>query len=228
MRRGAASERVQFIAALEGRNEAATGVGGGEPFELTREPGVVVLDEIEVGHFVLAVGVKACRDEDHPGTEALDGGEKTLFDHGAEGGPSASRRQGGEDHPIVSRTRGALGVEPLLKTGAKHDTRVFPENVLRPVAMMHVEVDHGDPFETVVIEGVGDANGDIVVEAEAHGAVAGGVMPGRAHIAKGILRGSRQDEVGGEDEGARRAARRLERVRVHRGIRVEPDEPLGG
>ncbi len=97
--------------------------------------------------------------------------------------------------------------------GDVEHARVVPEDVLGAVAVVHVPVEHEDPFPPFGQGGGG--HGHVVQEAEAHGLVPGGVMargPHRheGHIALSGLQGVHGGEggTGGEDGRVPRARRR--------------------
>ena len=105
--------------------------------------------------------------------------------------------------------RPAPGIETMLEAGAEHHAGIVAEDVFGPVAVMYVEINHGDALESVVFQRVGDADGHIVVKTKAHGLVPCRMVAGRAHVAEGVFHLTRQDEVGGEDEGASSAEGRF-------------------
>ena len=66
------------------------------------------------------------------------------------------------------RSRAAAGIERhLVRRGVEH-ARVAPENMLRAVAVVHVEIDDGDALDAM--NGLSVARGDrrVVEEAKAH------------------------------------------------------------
>ena len=67
------------------------------------------------------------------------------------------------------------------------DPGVGLEQMLGAVAVVHVPVEDGHPFQAVMLQGIYRAQGDIVKKAETHGPVPLGVMPGRAHGAEGVI-----------------------------------------
>ena len=90
--------------------------------------------------------------------------------------------------------------------------RVVVEHLLRPVAVMDVEIDDQDPVQFVPCQGIGGGDGHVPEQAEAHRGVLAGVMTGRpdqAHrtsILPGHDIGDRLDgRAGGEASGPRRA-----------------------
>ena len=77
----------------------------------------------------------------------------------------------------------------MLVHGKKFDARPVQQNVLRAVAVVDVEIKHGDAL------GTGGrrferGDGDVVEIAEAHGFFARGVVAGRAHEAENIFAGA--------------------------------------
>ena len=90
----------------------------------------------------------------------------------------------------------------MLESAHHQRAWIVAENVLGAVAMMHVEIDDGDAFQPMLLERMLGGDGDIVKEAEAHGAAAHRMMPRRAHAAKGIVRLAVQHQVGGKHRRA--------------------------
>ena len=76
--------------------------------------------------------------------------------------------------------------------------RVVPEDVLRAVAMMHVEIDDRDPFGAVGRLGVARGDGRVVEEAEAHRGRDFGVVPRRARRDEGVANLAADHFVDGE------------------------------
>ncbi len=68
----------------------------------------------------------------------------------------------------------------------EHHTRIFVENVLCAVAVMHVPVHQEYAVELVRRQGVVGGEGDVVEQAEAHAARRRGVMAGGANQAQGV------------------------------------------
>ena len=69
---------------------------------------------------------------------------------------------------------------------AIHHGLVGPEDVLRAVAVMHVEIDHGGALDAVFALRMARGDRGIVEEAEAHRRRFLGVMAGRAHGDEGV------------------------------------------
>src|SRR6185312_10195986 len=80
---------------------------------------------------------------------------------------------------LIVRCKSCAGIKWALVRGNKQDALVGRDNILRAVAVMHIEVDDGYALEIMVLQGMEGANRDIVKQAKAHRLLARGVMPGR-------------------------------------------------
>ncbi len=109
----------------------------------------------------------------------------------------------------------------MLENAAHHHLLVAAERRFGAVAVVHVEIDDGHALQAVRPQRVARGNGDVVVEAEAHGAVRLGVVAGRAHAAERVLELARDHRIGGRHRRARGQRGGGKRVRVHRGIRID-------
>ena len=89
---------------------------------------------------------------------------------------------------------------------------------------MHVEIDDRHPLKPVFLPRVNGADGDIVIEAEAHGAIGFGVMSGRPRGTEGVCVRLFHHRVNGGDHRARGSQRRIFGARRHEGIRIEIDD----
>src|SRR5438477_6215 len=58
--------------------------------------------------------------------------------------------------------------------------RIGPEDLLGAVAVMHVEIDHGDAMQAVLLLGMAGCDGGVVEDAEAHRPDGLGVVARRA------------------------------------------------
>src|SRR5690606_17995901 len=63
MRGGGFGETFEIVAAFQHRDDAAAGMSVGDIHQLLRHPGVIGLDQIDVGQRVAGVGVEARRDD---------------------------------------------------------------------------------------------------------------------------------------------------------------------
>jgi hypothetical protein len=98
---------------------------------------------------------------------------------------------------------------------------VGPEDILGAVAVVDVEVDDGDALGAIVGPGIVGRDGGGVEQAEAHGAVALGMVTGRAHGAKHIIELTAHHRIDPAGAGAHAAIGRLEALGVHPGIGIE-------
>ena len=145
----------------------------GDLLHRARHAGVVLVDEAQHRHVVLDMRVEAGREEHHLGTELV-----------AAPAPRCRRptsRKPCEPVPAGSGTLtmlragdlgAAVGIERVLERAHHQHALVVLEDVLGAVAVVHVEVDDRDALEAVRFERVRRGDGDVVEEAEAHGAIA--------------------------------------------------------
>ena len=117
-----------------------------------------------------------------------------------------------------------VGIERVLERRDHQHPRIGGEDVLGAVAVMDVEIDDRHALDAMGGQRVRGADRDVVEQAEAHRAVALGVVARRAHGAEGGAAFAAHDEVGREHDRARGMARRGQRVRVHRRVRIEEME----
>ena len=105
--------------------------------------------------------------------------------------------------------------------------RIGVEDVLRAVAVVDVVVDDGD-LRGTLRAGVGGRNGDVVEQAEAHRAVALGVVSRRADHRHGGLVRSAHHPLDGVDGGAGGEQRDLVRFRRRVGVGIDLRGLAGG
>src|SRR3989337_794561 len=84
MGRGGTPERVEVVAAFQGGDEPALGVLGGGLQELLGGPGVIALDQPELGQWVPDMGVEPGRDQEEVGSEIVESGQDAGLERGAE------------------------------------------------------------------------------------------------------------------------------------------------
>ena len=146
---------------------------------------------------VAFVGVEAGGDADEVG------GEFFQILEGARGGgaPFEARgaRRDGVVVAVVETLRAGAGIGGVLVNGEKRAAGLILEDGFGAVAVMHIEVEHGDFFHTGGAGGE-HGGGDGIEIAEAHRAVAGRVVSGRTQEAEVGFAFAR------EGEGVQRAA----------------------
>jgi hypothetical protein len=67
----------------------------------------------------------------------------------------------------------------VLESRTEQHTFIVTEDILRPIAVMDVEIDDRNPFEIVLSEGMGRADGNVVEQAKAHCPISLRVVSGR-------------------------------------------------
>jgi len=87
---------------------------------------------------------------------------------------------------------------------------ITPEDLLRAVAVMGIEIDNRRAFRTIALLRMTNRNGCIVEKAKAHGSAGFRVMTGRADRDERVFRFSGHDLIHGKDCTARSAQRCLE------------------
>ena len=112
----------------------------------------------------------------------------------------------------------------MLERRDHQHPRIGGEDVLGAVAVMDIEIDDGHALDAVSGHRVRGADRDVVEEAEAHRAVALGMMTGRANRAERGAALAGYDEVRREHDGARGMTGRGQRMRVHRRVGIEKME----
>ena len=118
------------------------------------------------------------------GAEFLQLRQDQVFERGAEFDAAVFRGQRRVDDGVVlaALAGGAgAGKQRHLVRRAIHHGRVGPENILRAVAVMDVEIDHRGAADAVFALGVARGDRGVVEEAEAHRLADLGMMAGRPH-----------------------------------------------
>ena len=165
------------------------------------------------------------------GRNSRSRGRILIFESGAERFAAVAGAQRRVDHGVVRAgldDRARAGKQRHLVGRAIHHRFVGPENLLRAVAVMHVEIDDRGTRDAVLLLRVARRDGDVVEQAKAHRPRGLGVMAGRARGDEGVGRLLGQHLVDGEDGAADRAQRRFERAGRHRGVGVEPHHAFLG
>jgi hypothetical protein len=174
------------------------------------------------------MGIETRRDEDEIGAEGIERRQDDGRHGVAEFRAAITLAQGSIEDIAHSgfRRRPGAGIERHLMGRAIEQVAIGPEDVLRAIAVMDVEIDDRDALGIVALAGIESGNGGIVEEAKAHGPARFGMMAGRAHRAKDIMRFPTEDGVDARDRGTRGALGRLERARRHEGIHVDLGESV--
>jgi len=122
------------------------------------------------------------------------------------------------------QVRAAVGIERVLEK-ARHQHAFMPlrraENLLRAIAVVHVEVDHRDTLDAGFFQRISGRYGDVVEYAKAHRPVLGGMMATRTHRAECIAGMPGHQLVDRQDTRTGCAPCRVEAVRVHGRVRIK-------
>ena len=220
-------QALQVIAALEHRDDSATGAGVGDIHQLARHPAEIIRLEIERCQGIAVVGVEAGGDDDQFGAELLQLRQDDVLERGTEFDAAVFGRQRRVDDGVVFAALAAgagAGKQRHLVRRAIHHGRIGPEDILGAVAVMHVEVDHGGTADAVFALGVTRGNRGMIEKAEAHRLADFGVMAGRAHRDERVVVGAGHDRVGGGNRAADAAHHGFPGAGRHRRIAVEIDQ----
>ena len=183
------AQRLQIVAAFEQRDDAAAGAGVGDVHQLFRRPGEVLFGEVEIGERVAVMRVEARGNDHELGSVFIEPRQDAVLESGLELVAVVARAQRRIDDGIVfaALADGAgAGKQRHLMRRAIHHRLVGPENLLRAVAVMHVEIDDRNARDAVMVLRMARGNGGIVEQAEPHRPRRLGVMAGRPGRDKGV------------------------------------------
>ena len=175
------------------------------------------------------MGIEASGDDDKLRPKIAKPRQDAIVECGAESLAAVARPQGCIDHRIVLAVfadRAGAGVERHLVRGAIHHRLVRPENLLRAVAVMHVEIDDRRAHNAVMFLRVPRRNGGIVEQAEDHRPRGLGVMAWRPRGDEGVGGFFGQHFVDGVNGAAGGAQGRFEAAGRDRSVGVELDQAL--
>lgn len=152
MRRNRFFQSLQVIAAFEHGDNAPAGGLVGKVHQLTRDPGVVLGAQIQRRQRIAVMRIEAGGDDQQLGAEFFQPRQDQALERGTEFGPAVLGRERCIDDGVVIAAL-ALGAgarkQRHLVRRAVHHGRVRPEDVLRAVAVMHVEIDDGGALDAV-------------------------------------------------------------------------------
>ena len=147
------------------------------------------------------------------GRKSRSRGRMPLFEGGAERLAAVAGPQRRVDDGVVLAglaDRAGAGKERHLVGRAIHHRLVGPENLLRAVAVMHVEIDDRRAGDAVVILRIARGDGGVVEQTKAHRPRGLGMVAGRPRGDEGIGGFFRQHLVDRIDGAADRAQGRFE------------------
>jgi len=177
---------------------------------------------------IAAVGVETGGDQDQIGAEGL---ERRHQPAGEGAAPGLAGRVG-RDRDIDDIADAGLGrracarIEGRLVDGAEEQAVVSLEGGLGAVAVVDVEIDHGDPGHTLSLGHAG-GDGDIGEHAEAHGGVRLGVVARRADSGEGAGGLAADHGADGIDHGAGGEAGGADAARRQHSVGVQLAQATG-
>ena len=185
--------------------------------QLAAEPVEILRFERTLRQRVAGVGVEASRDADKIRLEFFQIMERVLQDFAVI--PAWGVWRDGIVETIVTHMpRAGAGIARKFVNRVKRHARVVQQNILRAVAVMHVEIKHRDAFGAGRLGGE-RGDGGVAQIAEAHHLIARGVMAGRTHQAENSFPGLRAFEREQRRPGGKPGERF--NVRKKRGVGVE-------
>ena len=227
----ATRQRDEIVTAFEYRDDAAARAPPRDLHKLSRYPGEIGDFEMKAADRVEAMSVETGRYHDQIGREGVDAGEDFGRHRLAEKPAGGAGRQRRIDDRVAGPAfvRGAgAGIERhLMRRGVKHRT-VRPENLLRAIAVMHVEIDDRHALGAVNGLRLAGCDRSEIKEAEPHRPRCLGVMAGRPHGHEGVIDPARHDLVHGEDAAAHGMRDRLPGAWAHHDIFRNLDQPRRG
>src|SRR5512144_2794557 len=169
--RNRARKPLQIIAALKQGDDAPVGAHIGNVHQLLGDPRVVSLDEIEIGERVTRVRVESGRDDQNVRLEFTQTWENDRLERFLESGTTVAGRQWRVDNGVEFASladRAGARAKRQLVGGAVTYARIGPEDVLRAIAMVDIEINNCRPLDAMHFLRVTRGNGRVVEETEAH------------------------------------------------------------
>eukprot|EP00968_Pinguiococcus_pyrenoidosus_P012688 scaffold1130_cov195-Pinguiococcus_pyrenoidosus.AAC.49 len=178
--------RTEIIASFEESNHGDVTAHG--PAQDPRCECVVLAGQIDACQGVLRQGIEADAEDEEVRVEPAQGGCHSHFqDLPKHGGAISGAQRDVEDVAIhTGDARIACeGVRVSLMRTAIEEIGVVPEARLDAVAVVHINVDHGDPLHAVGVPGVLGRDARVVEEAEPHRPLRLGMVARRPAEAEG-------------------------------------------
>ena len=216
-----ACQRTHHVTALKHRNDASLTVFCGKFPEFLGTPAEILLIQFEATHIVFVMCIEAGRDEDHLGLEFLQARHPDLTDRIAELLAPRTRSQRHIAHVVGRFVSPAIGVKGMLKNAAHQHPLVAGKTVLRPVAVMHIEIDDGNALQSMHGQRMSRSNGNVVEETEPHWRRLLAMVAGWAHGTEGVLAFAAHHQIDPQTTSAGRPQGGGPGMRIHRGIRVQ-------
>ncbi len=169
------------------------------------------------------MGVEPGRNQDQIGREGFQGRQQAAAHGGAPGFAAGAGRQGHVDHIVGDAVLGGhagAGIGAGLVGRGEEQVGIVLEYILGAVAVMDVEIDHGDAPHLMDLARMQGADGDIVEKTEAHRACPFRVMARRTHRAEGVDGTLGHHQIDGRHHRAGGTPRRIPRAGAENGVRI--------
>jgi len=188
-----------------------------------RRPHEIGLDETQAAERIMLVRIEAGRDHDQVRAEVVQRTQDARRERLPERLAGIARAQRRVPDVADARLRQVAGAgeQRHLVGRTVEEVLVGPEDVLRAVAVVDVEIHDRDALGTVADTGVVGCDGGVREQAEAHGAVGLGVVPRRAHLAERVGEAARHHLVDRIEPGADGAQGGVHAAGRHHRIAVE-------
>lgn len=222
-----ATQGRQIVAPLEKADYPAAGAKPGKLDQAIGDPGVIVLDQIDVSHFILTVRIKTSRYQYQLGLKALQGRQPLLSHQLAYCSAARIGFDGDIDHVGTRIVDTHTRKQWILIKAAHHHAPVMCKSLFGTIAVMDIEIDNGNTRQAMMLKRIVRGNRDIVEETKPHGLPWTGMMPWRPHRTKGSAGPAGHDLIDGRQAGTGRHPGRLHGVRVHPGVGIYGKIPLG-
>jgi len=174
------------------------------------------------------MGVKTGRDENQIRLEGAKARKDLRLINFAKLFLASTRLERDVEHIVMlASIRGiaCAGIERHFVRRDEQNPWILLHEILRSIAVVDIEVDDGNPFETVMIESVHCADSDIAKETKSHRRFALGMVARRANGSKGVLDCSTQNQIDGLHHGTCGAIGGGQRSGRHECIGIKRGDP---
>ena len=183
--------------------------------------------------FVVLVRIESGGKQNELRPECFQGGQPAVADGITEGLATVAGFKRRIDDVRIAPCGGGQfafgkGIQRIFETRQQHDARVVGKNILRAVAVVHVEIQNCHAFQAVFGNQVHGGHGHIVDKAKSRRFVGMRVVAGRTDGAKGVFGLFAHHHVHGFHGGAGGFAGSLQGVAAQKGVVVDLHLPLRG
>jgi len=172
-RRCASTDRAtarQVVATFKQRNDASLCCAVARSAdELFGCPCVILFAPLQLRKRIVAVRIEPRRHEDQFGVKGTQGRKAFIKPALPEDTPVGTTRQWQVAAICTQRYFAAVGIERRLKTVEHEHRRIACKDLLGAVSMVNIPVDHRNPFQAQLGNGIPRGNGHVIEDAKAHG-----------------------------------------------------------